>query len=271
MVAVASSKTHQLYLLLKEQIVSGRFTAGWRLPGELALAQTHGLSRVTVRRALDGLAHDGLIRRQAGAGTFVVGGQEPHAVVGDLANTIAHLMAMGRATQVKLLSFEYGPPPPDVRSAFDLPVGECVQRAVRVRALDGTPFSYLVTHVPERIGRTFTARDLAKAPLLSLLERSGVRAGRARQHVSATLAGPDVALHLGIEIGAPLIALTRIVYDTAGAGVEHLAALYRPDLYQFEMELTRHGTASARRWQPVVVHDRPTQRRRTAAHRRRPS
>jgi GntR family transcriptional regulator len=271
MVAVASSKTHRLYLLLKEGIASGRLAAGLQLPGELALAETHRLSRVTVRRALDGLQHDGLIRRLPGAGTFVVGAQQRHAVVGDLSNTIAHLVTMGRATQVELLSFGYGPPPPDVRAALNLPETGRTQRAVRVRSLDGAPFSYLVTHVPERIGRTFTARDLAKAPLLSLLERSGVRAGRARQHVSATLAGPDVANHLSIEIGAPLIALTRTVFDTDGAGVEHLAALYRPDLYQFEMELTRHGAASARRWQPVELTPNPANRRRSAAPRRRPS
>lgn len=271
MVGVASSKTHRLYLLLREGIVSGRLVAGRQLPGELALAQTHNLSRVTVRRALDGLQHDGLIRRQPGAGTFVVGSHEPHAVVGDLANTMAHLVAMGRATEVKLLSFSYGQPPPSVRTALGMTVSGRSQQAVRVRALDGKPFSYLVTHVPERIGRTFTARDLAKAPLLSLLERSGVRAGRARQHVSATLAGPDVAEHLEIEIGAPLISLTRTVFDTDGAGVEHLSALYRPDLYQFEMELMRHGTPRTRRWQPVALTDSPSNRRRSVAIRRRPS
>jgi GntR family transcriptional regulator len=270
MVAVESSKTHRLYLLLKEGILSGRLSAGRRLPGEMELAKAHNLSRVTVRRALDGLQHDGLIRRQPGAGTFILGAADPRAIVGDLSDTIAQLVAMGRATRVKLLRFEYVIAPSYARLALGLEEGELTQHVVRVRSHRGVPFSYLVTHVPEAIGRSYTAKDLAKEPLLSLLERSGVLAGRARQKITATLAGPDVASHLGIEIGEPLIALTRTVYDTAGAGIEHLSALYRPDMYQFEMELTRRGAASDRRWQPVVITDRPTQRRRSAVHRRTP-
>jgi GntR family transcriptional regulator len=97
MVAVGISKTHRLYLLLKEGIVSRRRPADRPLPGEMALAKAHKLSRVTVRRALDGLQHDGLIRRQPGPGTFILDTAAPRAMVGDLSDTLARLVAMGRA------------------------------------------------------------------------------------------------------------------------------------------------------------------------------
>ena len=61
---------------------------------------------------------------------------------------------------------------------------------VRVRLIDGQPFSYLVTHVPERIGISYSEADLASMPLLSLLERSGVVVQRASQTIGATLAEP---------------------------------------------------------------------------------
>ena len=60
-----------------------------------------------------------------------------------------------------------------------------LQRSVRVRSVDGLPFSYLVTHVPESISVTFTAEDLARRPLLELLERAGVKVEHARQRISA--------------------------------------------------------------------------------------
>lgn len=251
--AIGPSKTSRLYLLLKERIASGRLDVGDRLPSETDLAAAHKLSRVTVRRALDGLESDGLIRRQPGAGTFIVGGRTSKAIVGDLTNTMAHLVAMGRATRVRLIAFGYESPSAEIRTALGLSADERVQRAVRVRYLDGKPFSYLVTHVPERIGATYSEFELGSRPLLELLERSGIVAERARQKITATLAGPDVAPDLDVEVGAPLLSLVRIVYGAGGRGVEHLSALYRPDLYQFEMELSRTGSEEERYWNPVAL------------------
>ena len=127
-----------------------------------------------------------------------------------------------------------------------------LQRSVRVRAVDGVPFSYLTTHVPESVSVTFTKQELASRPLLELLERAGVKVERARQRISAGLATPDVAEALDVRTGSPLIELVRVVYDQAGRGVEHLHALYRPDRYAFEIDLVRSGAADTKAWSPVV-------------------
>jgi GntR family transcriptional regulator len=270
--AIESSKTHRLYLLLKERIVTGALAAGDRLPGEPSLANSHGLSRVTVRRALDGLARDGLIRRRPGAGTFVRQADRPQPLTGDLSNMLANLAAMGRDTEVELLSFGYVDPPAAVAEALRLAPGERAQHALRVRSMDGAPFSYLSTHVPERIGRGFTAADLGSTPLLTLLERSGIVADRAEQSVTATLAAPEAAAALKVEIGAPLLSLTRVVRDAQGRGVEYLAALYRPDRHRFNMELTRAGEGADRYWQAAGTAALPHQMSpRRGAPRRRPT
>jgi len=257
LVAIEPSKTQRLYLLLKEQILKGTLSPGYRLPSEPQLAAQHRLSRVTIRRALDGLEQDGLIRRQPGAGTFVLDARPRKGVVGDLSNMLAHLVAMGRATRAKLLSFGYDVPPPAVSAALKLGDGERVQHSVRVRLIDDTPFSHLTTYVPERIGVTYSEADLASTPLLTLLERSGVVADRASQTVSATLAGPEIAELLQVEIGSPLLSMTRVVFDDHGRGVEYLSALYRPDLHSFQMEMTRTGIGAERRWSPVSTLGRP--------------
>lgn len=275
MVAFEPSKTQRIYLLLKEQILKGVVPAGHRLPSEPQLAASHQLSRVTIRRALEGLEREGLIRRRPGAGTYVLDNSSRKGVVGDLSNMMAHLVAMGRATRAKLLAFSYGPAPQTVASELKLATDERVQHSVRVRYIDDTPFSHLTTYVPERVGVTYSEADLSTTPLLTLLERSGVVADRASQTVSATLAGPEIAEALQVEIGSPLIAMTRTVFDEQGRGVEYLSALYRPDLHSFQMEMTRTGIGGDRRWAPVAPAarpggDAPPAKRRGALRGRRP-
>jgi GntR family transcriptional regulator len=247
-------KARRLYLLLRERIASGALPPGTRLPGEPALAAEHGVSRMTIRRALDQLAEEQLVRRQPGTGTFVREAKVAQAVRAELADVFAHLKEMGRRTGVRLLHFAYVVPPDPVAAALGLAPNERTQYSTRVRLIDGEPFSYLVTHVPERIGRTYTEAELAGTPLLALLERSGVGAERAEQTIGATLAGPEVALALEAEIGAPLLSLTRVVHDREGNGVEHLHALYRPDRFSFQMNLHRTGDAEHRRWSPITNH-----------------
>ncbi len=245
--AVDTFKARRVYLALQDRIATGAIASGAQLPGEPALAVEHGVARVTIRRALDQLAHEGLVERRPGVGTFVRAPARPTAS----ADVFAHLKEMGRRTEVRLVSFSYVIPPPAIAEALELPNGEPAQHAVRVRRMSGRPFSHLTTFVPVRIGQTFSETDLTVLPLLSLLERSGIRIGTARQTISAALAGPEVASALEVEVGAPLIALTRLVRDADDRPVEHLRALYRPDRFSFDMQLQRTGDDGARRWAPL--------------------
>lgn len=252
MAGVETSKARQVYLLLRDRIANGRLEDGGALPSEQALAAEHGVSRVTVRRALGELEREGLVSRRRGAGTFVLGDCGAKPIVADISDVLANLVAMGRDTAVRLLEFGYRDAPSAITSALKLKPGDRVQRSVRVRLIDGKPFSYLVTHVPERFGVTYSESDLASRPLLALLERTGVKVERATQDVTATLASPEVSAALEIEIGSPLIGLTRTVFAADGKGVEHLSALYRPDRYTLRMEMERKVQSGVRRWSAVL-------------------
>jgi len=245
-------KAKQVYLVLRDRILSGATGFGARLPTENELAEFHGVSRVTVRRALGELARERLIERRRSAGTRVIYRPSPAPMTADISGVLANLADMGRRTAVKLLSFDYVPAEGAVAEALGAGPDQLLQRAVRVRAVDGVPFSYLTTHVPESVSVTFTKQELAARPLLELLERAGVKAERARQRISAGLAPPDVAEALDVRTGSPLIELVRVVYDQAGRGVEHLHALYRPDRYAFEIDLLRSGAPDTKAWSPVV-------------------
>ena len=246
-------KSRRVYLLLRDDIATGQQAEGSVLPSEQRLAEIHGVSRVTVRRALDALARDGLIEKKTGAGSIVRAASAPDgAITADLATLIPQIVQMGRETSARLLSFSYGSAPALVRNGLGLATGARVQTAVRVRSSDGVPFSHLTTYVPEDISQSYSEADLATTPLFELLERSGFVVASAQQSVTAALAAPDVAEALNVSVGSALLALTRVVQDDAGRGIEYLSALYRPDMFRLDMALTRVGGQDNRHWEPVI-------------------
>lgn len=258
---LGEAKAKQVYLILRDRILSGAAAFGTRLSTENELAALYGVSRVTVRRALGELERERLIERRRSAGTRVSYRPAPAPMTADISGVLANLADMGRRTAVKLLSFDYVTAEGAVAEALGAGPGQMLQRAVRVRSVDGMPFSYLTTHVPESLSLTFSRQELASRPLLELIDRAGVKVGHARQRISAALAGPDVATALGVHSGSPLIELVRIVYDQKERGVEHLHALYRPDRYAFEIDLVRSGVAASATWSPVIRRDEPLKSR----------
>ena len=239
---------HQIYLILRERIADGSIGSNATVPGEHELMRLYGVSRITAKRALDELAGEGLVVRERGRGTRVNSAPPTPPFRASIEGLLENLLVMGLKTKVELLEFGYVQAPAEAAAALGCAIGQTVQRAVRIRHIAGAPFSHLVTYVPEAIGRTYSRRDLASKPLLSLLERSGIRVSRADQVISAKLADSQVARHLNIEVGSALLKITRIVRGQRGRPVEYITGLYRPDRYQYAMSLSRVQDRSQALW-----------------------
>ena len=239
---------HQIYLALRDQIANGEYAHDDFLPTEQELIRGYGVSRITAKRALDELKADGLVVRSRGRGTRVQMANRVPPVRAPIEGLVENILAMGLKTEVELVEFDYVPARREVAQALACAVGDLVQRAVRVRLLDGEPFSHLVTHVPEAIGRSYSRRELATRPLLLLLERSGASVSHAEQVLTATLAGGDIAELLNVPAGAALLKITRTVYDQNARPVEHIVGSYRPDRYQYAMTLSRSPAGERKPW-----------------------
>lgn len=239
---------HQIYVVLRNRIYSGQISPGDLVPGEQDIAANFGVSRITAKRALNELAAAGLVVRERGRGTRVVHRPPVPSVTTSLEGWLENISLMGIATEARVLEFDYIPAPAEVATALAVAAGTTVQRSVRTRFLNGETMSYLVTYLPEDIGRGFDREDLDRYPLLQLLERAGAKVASARQLVTATVADPAVAGALGVDTGAPLLEVRRVVLDVTDRPIEYIRILYRPDRYQFEMNLKRVRQKEGMRW-----------------------
>ncbi|MGY8526837.1 GntR family transcriptional regulator [Paracidovorax citrulli] len=241
---------HQIYVVLRQQIVEGRFGQG-PLPGEIDLAKQFQASRVTMRRVFDRLVQEGLVRRHRGLGTFV----NPHPIKPAAtaaerpASLLDNLIDMGEKTSVKVLSIDEVQAPPDVAGSLGLDPGAPVTKVVRLRHYKGAPLSHITVYLPAELGRHLTWEALEHSPMLRLLEsRGGLKLGRATQVLSARLADVVVAPLLDVPVGAALLATRRVVHDKAGRPIQLLLGQYRPDRYEYRMELSPAGGDSANVW-----------------------
>ncbi len=253
------TKYHQIYLVLREQLLEGKYAGG--LPGELALMTQFDVARVTVRRALEQLAAEGMISREPGRGTrslmlrelpaasasnapaFAVKGQRAR-----LTGLLENLVSMSQQTTVKVLAVDAVTASATVADALQIALGAPVQKAVRVRSTKAGPLSHITTYVPADVARPFGRRELAQKPILVLLEEAGVTVGRAHQTISARLADVQVASHLDIAVGSALLAVRRLIFDNNERPIQWLHGLYRPDRYEYEMQLSRVGDIDAKVW-----------------------
>ena len=130
------TKARGVYLALRDQIMSGRLSDGETLPTEQRLAESHGVSRVTVRKALNVLADAGLIKRRAGSGTTVCAPADHQRTAMNFNTLMPQLVEMGNKTTARLLSFAYETSPDYVTRAMGWDTPQMVQVATRVRQVD---------------------------------------------------------------------------------------------------------------------------------------
>lgn len=240
---------HQLFERLRDGIADGTFAPLDLLPSEADLEKTFNVSRITVRRALDELRLRNFVVREKGRGTRV-SSRKPvsSSITGSVEGMLENNLVMGLKTHVEVLEFDYVPVTTDIAEALNLEAGEIVQHSVRVRQHEGVPFSFLTTFIPAPIGRLFSRDDMTAAPLLVLLEKNGVEIDHAEQSISAESASSHVARCLEVEPGHSLLRIDRTAYDVDNRPVQHIIALYRPEIYSYRMKLARKSKNKAKQW-----------------------
>jgi GntR family transcriptional regulator len=246
------TKYHQIYLVLREQLMEGRFVKA--MPAEMVLAKQFNVGRVTVRHAMEKLVAEGLIVRVAGRGTFPKPAANPLPVLGtsaqtqptSLAGLMENIVSASLTTTVKVLDWRIIEAPDEVAQALQIPVRSPVKKAIRLRSSKEGPLSYITTYMPLHVAAGIVRRDLAVKPMLQLMSEVGVVLGRAQQTISARQADARVAEALDVHIGSALLSVRRRVFDEDDKPVQWLEGLYRPDRYEYQLEVSKIGNVDAR-------------------------
>jgi DNA-binding GntR family transcriptional regulator len=219
---------------LERAIGDGRLRPGSRLDNEIELAERLGLSRPTVRRAIQHLVEQGLMVRKRGVGTQVVHAKVRRSV--ELTSLYDDLVAGGQDPTTEVLAIGIEPAPAPVALALGVAEGDPVLAIERLRRARDEPLAVLRNYLPPDLA-PLTETELTRHGLYQLLREAGIGLRIASQTIGARSASTVEARMLGERRGAPLLTMTRTTYDDTGRTVEHAHHLYRASMYTFELTL----------------------------------
>lgn len=239
---------YQLATLLREQIVSRHYRPDDQLPTEAELVRDYGVSRVTVRQAMSRLEDEGLIRREAGRGTFVTHDVPTETTI-ELDQSIGELITMGQSTSVQLVGLDDVTATREEAEELGLEEGAPLVRCLRLRKYEGQPYCSIVNLVPEEIGRQIQKKAWKQGSVLQYIEdvlEIPLRIGK--QRVRAMLADAQLARSLDTRIGAPILRVDYLIRTDQNQPVEKAELYYRGDLYSFTLHLVRADTDAGAGW-----------------------
>ncbi|WP_022834877.1 GntR family transcriptional regulator [Salisaeta longa] len=224
---------------LRARITDETYGVDEQLPSEKALGEMFGVSRVTVRRALQTLEHEGLIYRQQGLGSFVQERRPPQGLVRltDFAQDMAQAGLEARSV-VKHQAPE--PVPAAVARRLDVAPDTTVIRLDRLRLGDEQPIAFDRTWLPPFYAQLLEGHDLARETIYGILEGSyDIPVLRGRYRIGAAHADDEAAAALDVPSGQAVLQIDRCSFTTADKPIYFQTRYYRSDRVAYIVELER--------------------------------
>jgi GntR family transcriptional regulator len=214
--------------------------AGTPVPPERELALNYQTSRTTIRQALAELVVEGRLLRMQGKGTFVA--KPKVAQVLELSSYTQGMRAHGLTPETRILDTSYVAAGDELAGLLGVPPGSRVLRIHRLRLADGDPMSVDYSHLPAlRFPGLRRSLDRHASLYEALATSYGVELAEAEETIETVLADPADARLLAVDVGMPLLLLSRHTYDTGGRPVEWAQSRYRGDRYKLVTRLRRGG------------------------------
>ncbi|MFT3719160.1 GntR family transcriptional regulator [Pseudorhodoferax sp.] len=241
--AIVVPGAQPLYARLREQlrteILEGRRAPGDQLPSESELTAHHGVSRITVRQALNDLQKEGLVVKARGKGSFVA---RP-SVAQDLTRLrgLGEAMAgAGHQVRGRQLARRLVKAPAAVAERLGLAPGVRVLELQTLRYLDLAPLSLNHSWLPQAIGARLARLDIGNRDILSVYENElGLAVHHADLAIGAALATPAQARLLGVEPASAVLQVERVLAAADGAPLHFERTVYRADLFRYQLTTAR--------------------------------
>ncbi len=225
---------------LRQLILGGWLAPGAVVPSEWELAGMYGVSRLTVRRALDDLARQGWLSRRHGVGTFVSHPTVAAIIPSHLSFT-QEMLAIGRRPSSRLISSRVIPADVQIAQRLSLAEAQPVAEVVRLRLADGVPLLHETAYLSSRRFPGIESNPaLASGSLYECMSREyGVTVARIDQTLKAVTLSPEQAELLGAEPGSPSIFSESVAYTAEGEVVEYSCSVAHNRYSQFYFSFRR--------------------------------
>ena len=227
---------HQIREDLELNLKSGRFQPGAELPGEAALCAHYGASRGTIRHALADLAHEGVVERQAGRGSFL---RQPK-IEGSVVGSYRRFRVEGPPLDPggKVLSLTRRKADANLAGLLGLGAERAVHVLQRLRFADDLPVTLQTSYLPVALCPGLRRQDLDARHLVDILQQDhGVVLSRAEELIAPGIVDEHDARHLAIAPGAPVFRIERRTYLADGRMGEFRRAVMRGDIYRYRLDL----------------------------------
>lgn len=223
---------------IRIRIRNGELRPGDAIENEIALAQALGVSRITVRQALDNLAGQGYLIRKRGLGTFVAEPRRSFVLTRPHLRSLTEEMAdEGLKVSSKTLEQKIVLPDTDIQHHLNVPEGAEVVRIRRLRSADGLPLCVETCYHPYHAFPALAEIDLTDQSIYEILDRYyNRRPVTARDTLVADTVEVEIARWLCVEIGAPVMHILRVAYDIQQIPIEYTHTIFRADRHQIVIE-----------------------------------
>lgn len=219
---------------IKEAIQEGKWQIGDRIPAERELAEQFGVSRMTLRQAVQTLVDEGILERRVGAGTFVARKKVQERMSG-ITSFTEIMKNQGKRPSSRTVSYQVTSPSLSEREHLRLQEGQNVLRMERIRYADEVPICFEVATLPYDLVKDYQRSQVTKS-LYQTLAKHGLHIGHAQQIVSASSASEKIADFLKIKRGAPILKLRQVTQLETGEPFEYVRTEYAGERFEFYLE-----------------------------------
>ncbi|MFD0589647.1 GntR family transcriptional regulator [Paenibacillus sp. GCM10027627] len=231
-----SSLYTQVKAKLYEDMRTGVYQSGDRLPTEKELCDIHGVSRTTIRQALQQLELEGRIRKIQGKGTFVMKEKITHHTLAPMSSFEDHMHELGRRSESRVLEATVIPAESPIHNLLHVPLHSPVTKLLRLRLADDEPISFETSYIPWHVAPGLSQDNCTGSLFKLLKEKYEKPVLRSVETLEAAIVEPGIAKLLEIDAGSPVFRITIMAYSDGDGLVEYRILYLRSDASNFSIE-----------------------------------
>lgn len=217
---------------IESAIMAGDLPAGSRLENEVSLGERLGLSRPTVRRAIQDLVDKGLLVRRRGIGTQVVHGNKTQVL--NLGSIYEDLERNGREPSTKLLKYEVAYADSTLADRLGVEKRSSVLHIKRIRFANKKPLTLMENWLPAEF-TNITEPELSKYGLYQILRLRGITIQISKQTIGARMPNSEERSLLNLDSSSAVLTMHGIAYNNAGHAIDYGTHVFNPALYSVDV------------------------------------